>query len=359
MLIQFTLCSLVILLIAIIVVSYYTNKEAFANIKNAGLSGRYIKLELQQVGCMNLADIKVFSTKTGPNIITSSTVVTKSSGYAGDQLPGSNFVDGNLDTMVHTSCSDQPWILVDLGSVLPIYKIVVTNRKDCCRQRTNNMILTILDGSQNEIYRANPIGNKSSYGAGTPFGETATEQTDKTVYYYTFTWFPPNKQYIGDARPTDDLNVEGFAMKLSCRNSYTPWNFEGGGNAIFLDRHNVKCDSNELLSQFQLTRQQQDDGNIYYRYDYRCCTLPDSEKGPKGDTGSQGPKGDIGPQGPKGDIGPQGPIGPSGSKGEMGPIGPMGPMGPQGNSAPMEEGPDTFLADLQRIVRNEFLAAQQ
>lgn len=349
MLIQFTLFSLVILLIAVIVVSYYTNKEAFVNIKNAGVSGRYIKLELQQVGCMNLADIKVFSTKTGPNIITSSTVVTKSSGAAGDL---SNFVDGNLDTMIHTSCSDQPWILVDLGSVLPIYKIVVTNRKDCCRQRTNNMILTILDGSQKEIYRANPIGNKDTYGGGGPFAENADEQTNKTRYYYTFTWFPPNKQYIGDARPTDDLNVEGFAMKLSCRNSYTPWNYEGGGNAVYLDRHDVKCDSNELLSQFHLTRQQQDDGNMYYRYDYRCCTLPDSEKGPKGDTGLQGPKGDIGPQGP---------IGPSGSKGDMGPqgpTGPIGPQGPQGNLPSMEEEPDTFLADLQRIVRNEFLAAQ-
>lgn len=283
MLIQFTLCGLVILLIAVIAISYYANKEGFDNIAKTAVSGRYIRLELQQVGCINLADIKVFSTKSGPNIITPSTIITKSSGYAGDQLPGSNFVDGNLDTMVHTSCSDQPWIVVDLGSVVPIYKIVVTNRKDCCRQRANNMILSIQDGSKMEVYRANPIGNKDTLGKGAPFAENAEEQTNKTRYYYTFTWFPPNKQYIGDARPTDDPNIEGFATDLSCRNLATQWNYEGGGNAVYLDRHDVKCDDNELLSQFNLTRQQQEDGNIYYRYNYKCCALPDLEKESKND----------------------------------------------------------------------------
>ena len=345
MLIQFTLCGLVILLIAVIALSYYVNKEAFANIKNAGISGRYIKLELQQVGCMNLADIKVFSTKTGPNIITPATVVTKSSGYQGDQAPGSNFVDGNLDTIVHTSCADQPWILVDLGSVIPIYKIVVTNRKDCCRQRTNNMILSILDGSQKEVYRANPIGNKDTYGAPAPFAENSEEQTNKSRYYYTFTWFPPNKQYIGDARPSDDLNIEGFEMQLACRNLYTPWNYEGGGNAIYLDRHDVKCDKNEVLSQFHLTRQAQEDGNIYYRYDYKCCALPDSEKGPKGEMGPPGPKGESVVPEKSGSTTPQRNI-----------VVPQVSISDTGYNAMELQQKTDLLKDIQKIVKNEILA---
>lgn len=326
------------------------------------ISGRYIKLELQQVGCMNLADIKVFSSKKGGNIITPQTNVTKSSGYQGDQAPGSNLVDGNLATIMHTSCADQPWVLVDLGSVVPIYKIIVTNRADCCRQRTNNMILTILDGSKKEVYRANPIGHKGSWGAGTPFGENATEQTDLTTYYYTFTWFPPNPQFIGDARPTDDPNIEGFVTELSCRNASTPWNYEGGGNAVYLDRHDVRCNPTELLSQFHLTRQQQPDGNIFYRYDYRCCSLPDFEKGPQGPQGpqglkgEQGPKGDMGSkgeQGPKGDRGAQGLQGKEGPQGPKGEMGPMGPQGPQGPMPKIPDEPSTFIADLHNVVKHE------
>jgi hypothetical protein len=345
------------------------------------LLGRYIKLESQQAGCMNLADIKVYSTKKGGNIITPQTVVTASSTHnpAND---GSKLVDGNLATIFHSTCADQPWVLVDLGTVVPIYKIVVTNRADCCRQRTNNMILTILDGAKGEIYRANPIGHKNSWGAGVPFGETPAEQTDKTSYYYTFTWFPPNKQFIGDARPTDDPNVEGFVTELSCRNLSTPWNYEGGGNAVYLDRHNVQCNPTELLSQFRLTRQQQDDGNIYYRYDYRCCSIPDREPGPEGPAGPRGdigPKGDMGPagsagsqgpMGPAGSAGPQGPMGPKGdkgAKGDAGPIGPQGPMGPKGEQGPvgpqgpmppLPAEPNTFLSDLQHLVRNEMSVAR-
>ena len=45
----------------------------------------------------------------------------------------------------------------------------------------------------------------------------------------------------------------------------TQFNDEGGGNTIFLDRHNIDCGDNAVKS-FQLTRK--GDGN--YRYDYSC-----------------------------------------------------------------------------------------
>jgi hypothetical protein len=53
-----------------------------------------------------------------------------------------------------------------------------------------------------------------------------------------------------------------------CTNMYTGWNDEGGGNMVFLDRHNVACPKNSLLNRVHLVR----DGNGRYRYEYTCCT---------------------------------------------------------------------------------------
>lgn len=54
---------------------------------------------------------------------------------------------------------------------------------------------------------------------------------------------------------------------LNCRQTSTPWNDEGGGNSIFLDRHDLKCNSDEAISEFKLVR----DGNGKYQYQYTCC----------------------------------------------------------------------------------------
>lgn len=51
-----------------------------------------------------------------------------------------------------------------------------------------------------------------------------------------------------------------------CRSRNTGWNQESR-SSIYLDRHNVKCDKNELLTQFRLKR----DGRGKFRYEYRCC----------------------------------------------------------------------------------------
>lgn len=45
----------------------------------------------------------------------------------------------------------------------------------------------------------------------------------------------------------------------------TPWNDEGNGNASFLERHDLNCDT-QAIQQFRLGR----DGQGKYRYNYRC-----------------------------------------------------------------------------------------
>ena len=53
---------------------------------------------------------------------------------------------------------------------------------------------------------------------------------------------------------------------LTCRTTYTNWNDAGGGNTIYLDRHNVNCNENEAIGAMNL----EVDGNKM-RYRYTCC----------------------------------------------------------------------------------------
>jgi len=132
--------------------------------------GRTIVLQYNHGECLNLAQILVYSTKGGANVITPNTNVVKSSGYQGDVYPSKNFVDGKGATFVHTSCQDVPWIRVDLGSTMPIYKVVVVNRADCCQSRVLGTTMSVMDELGVPVYTSNPISSTN------------------TVY----TWFPPN-----------------------------------------------------------------------------------------------------------------------------------------------------------------------
>jgi uncharacterized small protein (DUF1192 family) len=349
------------------------SNEGFDMVNTQVIRGRYIRLENKQVGCMNLADIAVYSDKNGKNIIQPSIKITKSSPYGNpDQYPEKNLMDENTNTMLVTSCQDAPSVLIDLGSVLPIYKVVITNRKDCCRQRANGTVLSILDNQQNAIFVSNPIKDKKQR---ITYEENNTENNNLTDYYYTFTYFPPYPVPFGDLSPsmtmdpptsidsvpgwspnsphmnpsdmvsnetvescrqralngnyvawgyrkdnhpspewrntcylyTDEMkpysgnpqdNIHltgclrpGEKMELGCKvpndpNSYqpndrlkcrtlsTPFNEEGLGNAIYLDRHDVRCDSNEVLGQFRLVREGNEKGPTgRYRYDYTCCRI--------------------------------------------------------------------------------------
>lgn len=365
--------GLVGLLLILIIVLWLTtpsspwNTEGFDMVNTQVLKGRYIRLEKKEVGCINLADIAVYSDKNGENIIRPTMKITKSSTYGNpDQFPEKNFIDGNPDTMLVTSCNDAGWILIDLGSTIPIHKVVITNRKDCCRQRANGTILSIQDTNQTAVYVANPIKDKK----GRTTSMEANENTNMTDYYNTFTYFPPYPVAFGDLSPSmtmdppasidsvpgwstnsplidpspmltnetaescrqmamngnyaawgyrkdnhptasyrntcylytgemkpfsgnpqDNIHLTGCVrpgekMELGCKvpndpNSYqaydrlkcrtlnTPYNEEGGGNAVYLDRHDLRCEPNEMLGQFRLAR----NGAGQYRYDYTCCKV--------------------------------------------------------------------------------------
>jgi hypothetical protein len=179
------------------------------------VDGRYIRLDYNHVECLNLAQILVFSTPGGKNIITPETKVTKSSGYQGDVFPSQNVVNqkGNqFYNFIHTSCGDVPWMEVDLGSTVRIHKIVVWNRVDCCQSRILGTVLSVLNEEKEKVYIANPI--------------TTTNQS--------YTWMPPSGEVQVDKDPIpapDEMKVYGNNGSTSCEQYCRgtgggPWNNE-------------------------------------------------------------------------------------------------------------------------------------
>jgi hypothetical protein len=152
----------------------------------ATMLGRYIRLEYNHGECLNLAQIAVYSNKrTDSNLITPTTAVTKSSGYQGDIFPSKNFVDGSAggagSSFVHTSCGDVPWIEVDMGATVNMYRILITNRHDCCQWRVIGTRIIIMDDKRNRIYTSDAIATSA----------------------YSYTCFPPATEVYNDVKVGD------------------------------------------------------------------------------------------------------------------------------------------------------------
>jgi hypothetical protein len=151
-----------------------------------GIQGRYIKLQNTGVHCAHFAEIEVFSSSGGANLAAQA-VVTMSSQFGNN--PGSNMVDNSLTTWAGTSCNEVPWILVDMGNVITIYSIELTNRQDCCQGRANGTVLTILDANQNVVYTANPIVDTNG---------SSAYRDDAASAFNVFTYLPPSVAVVGE-----------------------------------------------------------------------------------------------------------------------------------------------------------------
>lgn len=211
MILKFTLLGLFVILILIITFTYYQNTETFTSTPNI-IQGRYIKLQQSVVGCINLSDIKVYSSRNGTNIITPTMTVTQST----QNEPTRNFVDGNLDTIAHTKCTNKEWIQVDLGSMKPIYKIVITNRQDCCRERANGIQVQIFNNDFIIQYTSKPFSDRNDR---TTFTDLNGNNDTINEYYSTFTLFPPLRDVFGDLDNTMDFGPSSSSSGSSSSSS--------------------------------------------------------------------------------------------------------------------------------------------
>lgn len=66
-----------------------------------------------------------------------------------------------------------------------------------------------------------------------------------------------------------DYTCNSKAVAGECRNVTTPWRDEDWQNYV-LDKHNVECNQDEVITRFQLKRNSTHDK---LRYEYKCCKM--------------------------------------------------------------------------------------
>lgn len=127
--------------------------------KNKKIMVRYIKINKNKNNeYLQISQLAVYS--NGVNIAPGKTASSPNI-YSSKSIP-SNAIDGVLSTkdypnIYHSSNNTADYWLLDLGKEYDIEKIVYYNRRDCCSERANGMILQIFDSnmSQNQFQTGN------------------------------------------------------------------------------------------------------------------------------------------------------------------------------------------------------------
>ena len=133
---------------------------------NGGV-GRYIQS----------SGVRVYSSLSGANIITSSMTVTASSvlssGFAMAYL-----VD-NIDSTTYISVdTEYPWVKVDLGSEQPIHRVELMNRYDGAKGRLVGIRMVLSNASNTIVHTSGMISDKN--------GAFVYQTNENAFMYYTF-----------------------------------------------------------------------------------------------------------------------------------------------------------------------------
>lgn len=140
-----------------------TKTEAY-QLAPCPIMGRYIIIERSvknptsdnlSDNLINLAEVYIYD-KAGNNLVGSDAVATAGSSF--NQFLPNKIIDKNEDTFAHTlspsslSNFSNQWIRIDLKSNKPIHKVVIANRKDCCKTRLAGLRLRILDSTEKVMF---------------------------------------------------------------------------------------------------------------------------------------------------------------------------------------------------------------
>ena len=113
--------------------------------------GRFIKIRLEgEKKILQLAEVQILETGTGTELQKEGKATQSSDHSRGE---AKNAIDGNVDgeyekgSVSHTTESNNPWWLIDLGEAKDIGAIVIHNRSDCCGDRLNGAIVEVFDAS--------------------------------------------------------------------------------------------------------------------------------------------------------------------------------------------------------------------
>ena len=137
---------------------------------------RYVRLERPSAdypnNIINLAEVEVFD-ENDVNVASGKTV-TGGPGAAHSAGPFARLVDENKSSgnFAHTTGSGDSFMQIDLGSATTVKKVVITNRLNCCQQRTENMKVKLLDADNTVLKTTNAV-NKDQKEMTIDFSATA------------------------------------------------------------------------------------------------------------------------------------------------------------------------------------------
>lgn len=143
----------------------YKNKLNKANktIKNLkDIEGQFIYLvHGNTTQYINLAEIIVWTSKNKKVKINANKI--KAAKPWSSSYTAKKFADGKTGTMYHSKGNNEQndWIRVDLGKTVPITKIQIINRKDCCRDRISGIKCYIQDSKKKNVKRLPTLRGKS------------------------------------------------------------------------------------------------------------------------------------------------------------------------------------------------------
>jgi len=111
-----------------------------------------------------LSEIKVYSNN---NLLTKSDFSSAdfSPSEPGDlttTFPGWNALDGNENNFAHSADANAPSLLLTLSSSKMVNKVIVFNRKGCCYERLNGVLLSLFDSNMNLINSCKLTANAST-----------------------------------------------------------------------------------------------------------------------------------------------------------------------------------------------------
>ena len=122
---------------------------------------RYVRLERPSAdypnNIINLSEVEVFD-ENDVNVASGKTV-TGGPGAAHSAGPFERLVDESksLGNFAHTTGSGDSFMQIDLGTATTVKKIVITNRLNCCQQRTENMKVKLLDANNTVLKTTNAV----------------------------------------------------------------------------------------------------------------------------------------------------------------------------------------------------------
>jgi hypothetical protein len=134
-------------------------KDLQCNTQKCLIKARYVTIGCKNM--LNLLQMQVFNEK---NVNVALNKRVTSSSIYNRHYKGYRLVDNKLNTMAHTQHKKWNWFIIDLGKEMDITRVVVYNRRNCCRERINTSQIFLSDARKKIIYTSRHLfGSKLKY----------------------------------------------------------------------------------------------------------------------------------------------------------------------------------------------------